>query len=432
MWARVLTAIPLVFSSIFTNLPTPESSGLKRSVVSERFGASLRIVENSGICETTPGVHTVSGYIDTGNNANYFFWFFSSRQNVNASSSPLVLWLNGEHGPCRVNLDKKSTTINHNSWNEAANVLYIDQPIGSGFSHGTQNADSSEKAASTVWIMLQTFFETFPTYQGRELILATESYGGHYGPEFVSYFDAQNIEIRHGRISGETIIVSALMINNGWIHPAVQYLNYPGFAANPPGYDPIVSDSVVTKATSYLLKDGGCMDQIKACNAGGSNKVCYNAFNYCPWYINYLQQKKIQQAIGAEVKYSQCNNGVFDKFTKEGDFTRTLLPKLGDLANSGLKILIWYGDADYICNWSGGLALTLDMEWYGKARFGNAPFVDITISQNGIGRVGQGANVDNFSFVRVFKSGHEVPFYQPEASLAFLKQVIAKEPIHSV
>lgn len=49
-----------------------------------------------------------------------------------------------------------------------------------------------------------------PTYR---FIFATESYGGHYGPEFVAYFEHQNVLIRSGRIKGIEIVVSALMIN---------------------------------------------------------------------------------------------------------------------------------------------------------------------------------------------------------------------------
>ena len=44
-------------------------------------------------------------------------------------------------------------------------------------------------------------------------ILATESYGGHYGPSFVTFFDEQNAKIDDGQIAGEKITVSALMIN---------------------------------------------------------------------------------------------------------------------------------------------------------------------------------------------------------------------------
>jgi len=35
---------------------------------SNKFNAGIRYVEDSGICETTPGVHTASGYIDIAQN----------------------------------------------------------------------------------------------------------------------------------------------------------------------------------------------------------------------------------------------------------------------------------------------------------------------------------------------------------------------------
>lgn len=44
-------------------------------------------------------------------------------------------------------------------------------------------------------------------------MFATESYGGHYGPEFVTFFDEQNAKIKNHTLEGELINVSALMIN---------------------------------------------------------------------------------------------------------------------------------------------------------------------------------------------------------------------------
>ena len=44
-------------------------------------------------------------------------------------------------------------------------------------------------------------------------IFATESYGGHYGPSFVTYFEEQNALIVSGAIEGEPMVVCALMIN---------------------------------------------------------------------------------------------------------------------------------------------------------------------------------------------------------------------------
>jgi carboxypeptidase C (cathepsin A) len=61
-------------------------------------------------------------------------------------------------------------------------MLYVDQPIGAGFSYGTQSVNSTATAAPYVWIFLQAFFSLLPRYESREFGLFTESYGGHYGP----------------------------------------------------------------------------------------------------------------------------------------------------------------------------------------------------------------------------------------------------------
>ncbi|KAG8994246.1 hypothetical protein FRB94_010037 [Tulasnella sp. JGI-2019a] len=163
MWARILATAYLAFDFLFLGISELDRADLKRTVVSERFSATLRITENSGICETTPGIHTVSGYVDTGNNQNYWFWFFSARQNMSAPKIPFVVWFNGgpgcssmnglfqENGPCKVNSDKKTTTLNTHSWNEVANVLYVDQPIGASFSHGTETTITSGGAALLIW-----------------------------------------------------------------------------------------------------------------------------------------------------------------------------------------------------------------------------------------------------------------------------------------
>ena len=112
-------------------------------------------------------------------------------------------------------------------------VIYIDQPIGTGFSFGTVDVNSTFAAAPAVWQAFQVLFESkqFAKFQSREYVLqplpiiclcslrkcrfifATESYGGHYGPEFVTYFGEQNEKIRAGTIQGELINVGALMIN---------------------------------------------------------------------------------------------------------------------------------------------------------------------------------------------------------------------------
>ena len=87
----------------------------------------------------TPGVRSYSGYVhlpagtlgDLNEQQAYpintFFWFFEARKDP--QHAPLSIWMNGgpgsssllgllvENGPCSVNPDSNSTTLNPWSWN---------------------------------------------------------------------------------------------------------------------------------------------------------------------------------------------------------------------------------------------------------------------------------------------------------------------------
>lgn len=59
-------------------------------------------------------------------------------------------------------------------------MLYIDQPIGVGFSYGTESVGTSEEAAADVWTFMQIFLKDsrFSKYANTSLAIWTESYGG--------------------------------------------------------------------------------------------------------------------------------------------------------------------------------------------------------------------------------------------------------------
>ena len=61
-------------------------------------GATVRYKEpgKAGVCETTEGVNSYSGYIDLAPDAHTFFWFFEARHDP--ATKPLTLWLNGGPG----------------------------------------------------------------------------------------------------------------------------------------------------------------------------------------------------------------------------------------------------------------------------------------------------------------------------------------------
>ena len=319
-------------------------------------GAKIEFVNNSGICETTPGVNQYSGYLSVGNNMNMFFWFFEARNNP--STAPLTAWFNGgpgcssmiglfqEHGPCHFENGSNTPSLNPNSWNEYSNMLYIDQPIGVGFSYGTDDVTSTVTAAPYVWKLLQAFYTKFPQYESRDFGLMTESYGGHYGPEFASYILNQNKGISNGSVQGENINIVALGINNGWFDPIIQYKAYIDFSANNT-YKQLISAS---QASSYeSTYENECLPALQQCSSlTSSNDACTNAQSVCAQdiqsplseagdfdvydvrapsndpnppetYATYLADKTVMNAIGAQSTYQECPDAPYNKFSSTGD-----------------------------------------------------------------------------------------------------------------
>ena len=98
-------AVILSFLSSFVNANTlkfnprqlpANATGVQ--TITAPSGAQIRYKEpgKEGICETTPGVNSYSGYIDLAPDVHTFFWFFEARHDV--STAPLTLWLNGGPG----------------------------------------------------------------------------------------------------------------------------------------------------------------------------------------------------------------------------------------------------------------------------------------------------------------------------------------------
>lgn len=173
-----------------------------------------------------------------------------------------------ENGPCFVASDSKTTYLNPWSWNNEVNMLYIDQPVGAGFSYdiltnvtltqrinelgdseprviptnftdgnipatnytyqigttGSQDishtSNTTERAAHATWHFLQTWFFEFPHYKPKndKISLWAESYGGHYGPGFFRFFQDQNDKIKTGtsdHVGAQTLHLDTLGIVNG-------------------------------------------------------------------------------------------------------------------------------------------------------------------------------------------------------------------------
>ena len=122
------------------------------------------------------------------------YWFVESTRDP--ATDPLILWTNGgpgcsgllgllfELGPFFPNPDL-SLSPNPYSWNQLANILFIESPCGVGFSYSNISEDYTASDNSTAMInyqIIKAFLSRFPALSSSELYLASESYGGHYIP----------------------------------------------------------------------------------------------------------------------------------------------------------------------------------------------------------------------------------------------------------
>lgn len=137
-----------------------------------------------------------SGYLDIAETSKKIHYLFVESANE-PSTDPLVIWFNGgpgcssmlgfmqENGPFRMDSGTGEVHASADGWNREANVLYIEQPAGVGFSYcvGTKDCtfDDDSSAADNLTSVLE-WYTKFPEFQANDLYISGESYAGIYVP----------------------------------------------------------------------------------------------------------------------------------------------------------------------------------------------------------------------------------------------------------
>lgn len=70
------------------------------------------------------------------------------------------------------------------------------------------------------------------------------------------------------------------------------------------------------------------------------------------WIETWMNDPKVKAAVGADssIKFASCNLQVNQAFLMQGDGMHNSAPLLTDLVNDGIRLLIYAGNADYMCN----------------------------------------------------------------------------------
>jgi len=414
-----------------------------------------------------PSVKQTSGYIKASAVSKYFFWLFESKHNP--ANDPLLMWLSGgpgcssqlalfaENGPCSVDQQGGDTVPNPFGWHQKANVMWVDQPSGTGFSTGTGTVSNERGVSANMYTFLQGFFTQFPRYQKTPFFIFGESYAGHYVPAISHKIWQEN---KHG--NALHIPLKGLAIGNGLTNPQEQYAHYPEMCHDGGKPDGGHAPGVCGDGEYNRMKAAvpGCIAAIAACNAaqkegnltaeGGSacltaTEVCnlglvmpYQAKRMNPYDMRlkcehgrlcydfdnvgvYLNKQDVQSQLGTSGKWGSCNMAVAEAFQFAGDWMHNFHNLIPDMLHDGLDVLIYAGDEDYICNWLGNKAWATKLQWDKTSEFQAASDKEWQVRGRTAARH---RSAGNFHFMQVYEAGHMVPMDKPEESLEMVNRFI--------
>jgi serine carboxypeptidase-like clade 4 len=352
-------------------------------------------------------------------------------------SSELALFF--ENGPYTVDSNGNLHT-NPYGWNKFANLIYIDQPVGTGFSYADSDYIHDEKAvAKEMYTFLQNFFKQFPQFSQQDFYIVGESYGGHYVPTV-----ALSVIVGNHNNQGLHINLKGIGIGNGWVSPKVQYGGYGPFAYqnNLIDLSTWAQMNQTLAQCEQLINNKDYNDAAYVCSnimgdvlnyAGNINyynidlqcnppPLCYDFSNV----TNYLNTPSVQQQLGVYsqgIQWETCNNEVNSLFGS--DIIESFRFEIPSILANKIRVVVYNGDLDLICNWVGGKMWVETMSWPGKSTFNATPMKTWMVGGNA---AGQAKSANGLSFVRVYQAGHMVPHDQPKNALALLDHILSGKP----
>ncbi|CAI9290018.1 unnamed protein product [Lactuca saligna] len=408
---------------------------------------SLQVLGDSGATVHDLAQHAGYYKIEHTVDARMFYFFFESRS---AKTDPVVIWLTGgpgcsselalfyENGPFKVT-NNLSLIWNDYGWDKVSNLIYVDQPTGTGFSYSSSDEDirhDETGVSNDLYFFLQAFFKAHPDYVNNDFFITGESYAGHYIPAFAARVNQGN-----KNKEGIHINLKGFGIGNGLTDPAIQYKAYTDFALA----NDLISQSDYSQINQQIPD---CESAIKACGTTGTTScemalyTCQQIFedildiagniNYydirkqcqgslCYDFSNmedFLTQSSVKTALGvpSDIDFVSCSDTVHQAMLD--DWMRDLEVGIPALLEQGIEMLIYAGEYDLICNWVGNSRWVNAMAWSGQKNFVAATNVSFVVGGKEAGVL---KNYGPLTFLKVHDAGHMVPMDQPIAALQMLQ-----------
>ncbi|CAG9767348.1 unnamed protein product [Ceutorhynchus assimilis] len=385
------------------------------------------------------GVNSYTGYltVDEKTNANLFFWFIPSTNNY--TKDPVLLWLQGgpgssslfglfkENGPFIVEND--TVSLRNYSWTKFCSVLYIDQPVGTGFSFTDGDYLTNQtQVGDHLYTALIQFFTLFSELQKLAFYVSGESYAGKYVPA-ISYTILQRNPTADLRINLKGLAMGSIFTD------PINQVDY-----GPLLYQTgLIDRKTLNKYSARTRKIIRYINQEKYYEATNATNEIFswyfndtglnNPYNYLKdeddinndedW-ADFITEDRVRKAlhVGA-ANYSTLNNDVYNAFL--ADMSESIAPWLIELLNN-YKVLIYHGQQDFIC------AYILTVNFLEKLKFSAAAeylSADRKILRGDDDIVtGYKKIAGNLTEILVRNSGHYVPIDKPKEAFGMIKEFI--------
>ncbi|KAL0948943.1 hypothetical protein HGRIS_009048 [Hohenbuehelia grisea] len=409
----------------------------------------------------------------TGETRKLFFWFFPP--GPQGSSDDLIFWTNGgpgcsslegfsqENGPFTWAPGTAKPTQNDFSWTNLSSVLWVEQPVGTGFSQGTPDIKNEDDLAAELVGFFQQFLEIFSELKGKNFFLSGESYAGTYVPYIANYIythpgtldlNLKGIWIADPSLSWDVVQEQIPAVN--FVHKyenvfafnktflsqldaMAERCNYASYFAQHVTYPPKGLLPLPGRSTSA---DRGCdvWDTIfeAALRVNPAFNI-YRIFDTFPvlWDVLgfpgsfediqlaplYFDRTDVKQAIHAplNVSWSECSNvRVFPRGDASLPSALSVLPSVIEKAN---RTVIVHGLADFILIAEGTRIVIQNMTWNGLQGF-QTPIANDSFLVDGVGALGTAHTERGLTYLEIELSGHMVPQFSPKAAFQSMQYLL--------
>jgi carboxypeptidase C (cathepsin A) len=407
-----------------------------------------------------------SGFIpvEEDSKSQIFFWLILSDD---WEKTPLITWLNGgpgssslfglftEMGPLRRNQKGEFIVEKTITWTSKASVLYVDQPVGTGYSFTSDFnlIPKNEKTIAThFYRFIQKFFISFNELLDKNFYLIGESYAGKYIPNMAITILEENKKIANGESHNQKVNLKKLVIGNGLFDAKYQRgarkdlakgVNIMSEFDDEPQYDTLVKNcefSVSLNQTDSLTKCDQIMDYLMDL-AGDVYKYDVRKSSDVDDELlktldSYLNKDEVVQQIHVKNKtikfnpYWSMGNDTVKLAMKDDINLISSIPVMESLLNNyDIPIYLYAGQFDLVDGPQGIERAIHSMNYKDAENFKKAPrdLWKIKTPNNDYIIAGYVKQFNNLIFITMRNSGHFAPRDRPLTSLNLLDHLFTEE-----